>query len=368
MQKSDIIPAIYISYAWNPESDEIADAIEKEFGKRDVHIIRDTNDLKYKERLKDFMKAIGRGKYVILIISNSYLKSENCMFELLQIFKNQDFYERIFPVVLKDVKISKATDRIELVKYWENEADNLDGKIRELKKLSNIQGVTDDLNLYTEIRNNIAKLTNILKDIYYLNTEQHISSNFKQLYDLIEAKIEIDARIENGESKAEEISKLDQDDSDSSKPSKWTKNAIIGFVGLIAIILIVQFIRQTSFSSNEHSDENNGESEIMTGDPPFVLDENDTTKTIGENTEEKSPLLLGIKYDVTLVVPSTLVKEAVYIDNKQAEVINRSLNTITVRLRKKNSSHHFEIKKGSQSCIADKMIEKDSMRFAMLCD
>ncbi len=57
MHKSDNIPSIFISYAWNPESDEIAEAIEKEFGKKDVHIIRDKNDLKYKERLKDFMKT-----------------------------------------------------------------------------------------------------------------------------------------------------------------------------------------------------------------------------------------------------------------------------------------------------------------------
>ena len=195
MNESVLKQAIYISYAWNKESEAIAEAIEKEFGKKGVRVIRDKNDLKYKQRLKDFMKAIGRGKYIILIISPGYLKSENCMFELLQIFKNQDFYERIFPVVLEGVKISKATDRIELVKYWENETDNLDSKIRELKKLSNIQGVTDDLNLYTEIRNNIAKLTNILKDIYYLNTERHISSNFKQLYELIQTKIEKD--VEN---------------------------------------------------------------------------------------------------------------------------------------------------------------------------
>lgn len=367
MPKNSVIPAIYISYAWNPESDAIAESVEKEFQKRGVRIIRDKNDLKYKERLKDFMKAIGRGKYVILIISNNYLKSENCMFELLQIFKNQDFYERIFPVVLKDVRISKATDRIELVKYWENEADNLDTKIRELKKLSNIQGVTDDLNLYTEIRNNIAKLTNILKDIYYLNTEKHISSNFKQLYDLIEAKIEKDTSIEDNATEAKENSMPEQNDSDGYKPGKGTKKVLVGFVGLIAVILVL-LISKASFSDKEHNDGNKGESEIITGDPSLVLEENDTTETINETAEEQSPLVSSIKYDVTLVVPSNLAKEDVYVDNKQAEVINRSLNTITVRLRKKSSSHHFEIKKGSQSCIADRIIDKDSMKFAMLCD
>ncbi len=368
MQENIAKPVIYISYAWNPESYAIAESIEKEFGEKGVRIIRDKNDLKYKERIKDFMEAIGRGKYVILIISNKYLKSENCMFELLQIFKNQDFYERIFPVVLDGVKISKATDRIELVKYWENEANSLDGKIRELKKLSNIQGVTDDLNLYTEIRNNIAKLTNILKDINYLNSENHISSNFKQLYNLIQSKIETDSRIENGESKAIDTSEPKKEGKSRSKSNKVTKKALIGFTGLLAIILIAQFIVQPSFSRNEQSKEKNGESDITKEDQTIVLEENDTTEVISESSKEESPLVSNTKYNVTLVVPSTLAKEDVYVDNKQAEVINRGLNTITVRLRKKSSAHHFELKKGSWSCIADKMIEKDSMRFAMLCD
>jgi hypothetical protein len=360
MQEKTSKPVIYISYAWNPESDDIVGAIEKEFTKRGVRIIRDKNDLKYKERIKDFMEVIGRGKYVILIISNKYLKSENCMFELLQIFKNQDFYERIFPVVMEDVSISKATDRIELVKYWENEANNLDSKIRELKKLSNIQGVTEDLNLYTAIRNNIAKLTNILKDINYLNTENHISSNFKQLYEVIQAKIEKDSRIENSDNEKDGINRL--------KRSKLGKKILIGFTGLLAIILIIQFIGQTSFFRNEQSKEQKGENEIATGNLPIVLEQNDKIEMKNELVKEDRPIVSNIKYDVTLVVPSSLSKADVYVDNRQAEVINRGLNTITVRLRKKTGSHHFEIKKGSQNCIADKIVEKDAMRFAMLCN
>lgn len=160
----------------------------------------------------------------------------------------------------------------------------------------------------------------------------------------------------------------ERDGSLRSRPGKRTKKAIIGFVGLLVIFLIVQFISQTPISNHKYSDEKNGESEISTDDPPLILEENTTTRTINEATKAKSALESSIKYDVTLIVPSTLVKEDVYVDNKQAEVIDRGLNTITVRLRKKSNSHHFEIKKGSQGCMADKMIDKDSMRFAMLCD
>ena len=374
MHENVLKSAIYISYAWNKESDDIAEAIEKEFGKKGVRVIRDKNGLQYKERLKDFMRAIGRGKYVILIISNRYLKSENCMFELLQIFKNQDFYERIFPVVLEDVKISRATDRVELVKYWENETDNLDRKIRELKKLSNIQGVTDDLNLYTEIRNNIAKLTNILKDIYYLNTERHISSNFKQLYELIQAKIEKDTKIdkrvpsteEQDDSGEDQNGKQVKNDDGSSESNRNTKKVLIGFTGILALVLIMQVLSQSKLLNKEQETSNPAIDTLVGIESTTLPDEKDALEI--ERIDHKPPLISNIKYDVILVVPSFMAKEDVYVDNELAQVVSRSLTTITVRLGKKSGSHHFEMTKGPQKCVADKLIEQDSMQFPMLCD
>ena len=127
------------------------------------------------------MQELGKAKAVILIISNKYLRSEYCMFELLQIYENQQFLHRIFPVVLDEVQISKSTDRLELIKFWETQQDQLESKIRELRSLANIQGITDDLNLYGDIRKNIAKFTHILKDINTLNVSTHYEENFKSL-------------------------------------------------------------------------------------------------------------------------------------------------------------------------------------------
>ncbi|MBT8184159.1 MAG: hypothetical protein KJN76_04920 [Eudoraea sp.] len=154
----------------------------------------------------------------------------------------------------------------------------------------------------------------------------------------------------------------DEDTTDSSRTGKRKKKflfsfkIIISLVGLLAIILVIQY-------------KNGVVNEATSMDPPpIVLKEKDSAETPIEVTTGKPAVLSKIKYEVTLVVPSTMVKEEVYIDNKKAEVVNRGLNTITVRVRQKNSSHHFEIKKGALDCIADKLIDKDAMRFAMLCD
>lgn len=180
---------IYISHAWGGESEEIVQEIYKRCRKARLNIIMDRKDLGYRESISSFMQNLGRADAIILVVSNKYLHSEYCMFELLQIYENKNIINRIFPVVLDEVSIAKSTERLELVKYWENETEDLEAKIRELKNLSYIEGITDDLNLYQKIRNNIANLTKILKDINTLNIRLHKDNDYNQLISAIEKYI-----------------------------------------------------------------------------------------------------------------------------------------------------------------------------------
>ncbi|GGW37092.1 toll/interleukin-1 receptor domain-containing protein [Arenibacter certesii] len=374
MQKSSYVPSIYISYAWGSESEAIAEAVEKEFQKRGLRIIRDKNDLGYKGRIKDFMEQIGRGKYVILIISNKYLRSENCMFELLQIFENRDFYERIFPVVLDEVKIAKAVDRLDLLKYWENETENLNNKIKELKELSNIQGVTDDLNLYTAIRGNIARLTHILKDINTLNTDRHIKSDFKQLYELVEVKVKSDVHDEN-QNKKEVVGDAvpAEVDRSSLKDKKKDKTKIFKRIALlIAFLLVVVAAFQTITKWGPGNEKEIPlDSTIVKGEKTDSLSdleaENPETilyKEVVSDDKEEVPVS-NIKYDVKLIVPSTMAQATVLVDGKRAEIIDRGLISITVRITKKAKSHHFEINDGLDKCATDILINKDNVQLTL---
>jgi small GTP-binding protein len=112
---------IYISYAWGGDSEALVNQLDDAFQARGVTIVRDKRDLGFKGRIKAFMESIGQGKCVILVISEKYLKSENCLFELLQVAKHGEFTDRIFPMVLDDARIYKAKDRIRYVRYWEQQ-------------------------------------------------------------------------------------------------------------------------------------------------------------------------------------------------------------------------------------------------------
>lgn len=62
-----------------------------------------------------------------------------------------------------------------------------------------------------------------------------------------------------------------------------------------------------------------------------------------------------------------MVNAAVFVDGKPADVLERNLLYIKIRLKQKNGSHHFEIKDGAASCFTNQMISKDNVQL-ILCD
>lgn len=182
-------PEVYISHAWGGESDDILAKIVARLEKEKIRVVYDHKDLQYKGSISQFMEQLGHSKAVIIIISNKYLRSEYCMYELLKIYHSDQFLDRIFPIVQDEVNIAKSAERIELVKYWEDQSTELEQKVRELGSLTYIEGITDDLNLYGDIRKNIAKLTSILKDINTLNIRLHNEENFTSLVDQVKAAL-----------------------------------------------------------------------------------------------------------------------------------------------------------------------------------
>ncbi len=188
--------SIFISHAWGGISDEILAELTKTLEKEDIQFILDKRDLAYRQSINNFMVELGKADMVIIILSNKYLKSEYCMFELIQIYRNDNLRDRIFPIVLDEVKISSSADRLEFVKFWEVQLENLQKKVKELNSLSYIEGITDDLNLYAEIRNNIARLTGILRDINTLNVTIHVESDYRDLIQSIKRKISGDPEKE----------------------------------------------------------------------------------------------------------------------------------------------------------------------------
>lgn len=118
---SDILKKvnIFLSYCWNDSSE--ADRIYDYFkSSQNIELHRDTIDIKKWGSIKEYMQSIENMDYVILLISDVYLKSANCMYEVLEIMRDRDYRDKIFPVVIFS-EIYNPITRAKYVKYWQDE-------------------------------------------------------------------------------------------------------------------------------------------------------------------------------------------------------------------------------------------------------
>ncbi len=243
-------PRIYISHAWGGESEDIVQGVVRVFDRAGLPVIYDKKDLGYRQSIQEFMVNLGQADIIIIVVSNKYLHSEYCMFELLQIYDNNRVLDRIFPIVLEEVDIAKSTQRLELVKYWEQETKQLEQKIRELESITYIEGISEDLNLYQTIRNRIARLTAILKDINTLNIQLHQESDYTDLLAAVRQKLAASRESAAPSSSTGQPPPIYHREEPSRKrrfPWPWILTAVIG-------ILALSLSGWWPFAGEEHSD------------------------------------------------------------------------------------------------------------------
>lgn len=177
---------VFVSYAWGGESESIVDELEQALSGRGIRMVRDKKDLGYKGSIEEFEQRIGRGKCVVLVVSDKYLRSEHCMYELVKVAENRLLAERIFPIVLRDARISRALDRLTYIKYWDGKIEELNQAIKEIGVMTDLGNITADLNRYARIRRDFDQLVDLLSDMNTLTPELHAAHGFSTLIGAVE--------------------------------------------------------------------------------------------------------------------------------------------------------------------------------------
>ncbi len=126
----------WVSYAWNEESKSALAGLCDEAKRRGIQVLRDETNLGLGESITQFMQSLGAGDRVLVILSGRYLKSQNCMYELWEVWRNckmdvEEFRHRIRVCRLPDAKMMKPTDRVRISAYWKKEFAKLNDHVRE---------------------------------------------------------------------------------------------------------------------------------------------------------------------------------------------------------------------------------------------
>ncbi len=153
---------IFLSYCW--DDDEIADGIYDYFlNKKNIELHRDKIEIGSWNSIKEYMQSISDMDYVILIISDSYLKSANCMYEVLEVMRDRKYKDKIFPAVINS-EIYNPIGRIEYVRYWQGEFNKLQEALEAIN-VQNLGNFSRDLKRCQDISSNIAEFLDVVSDM-----------------------------------------------------------------------------------------------------------------------------------------------------------------------------------------------------------
>lgn len=171
---------LFVSYAWGGESEEMVKKLNDKLKKNQIKLIWDKQDLGFKGMITEFMNRIGQGKGIVVVVSDKYLRSPYCMYELLEIYRNREFTKRIFPIVMSDASIFEPIPRLAYLKFWKDKKEELDLAIRDFGADA-ITVIGEDYKIFKRVFDNFGEVVSILKDINSLSPDMHLNTEFEAL-------------------------------------------------------------------------------------------------------------------------------------------------------------------------------------------
>ena len=173
-------PAVFLSYSWADQV--VADEIEAAFTAEGVYLARDVRDAPYRQDLPAFMQRLGRARHVVMLVSDTYLKSRNCMYEVLEFLAHGGFEARALPVVLPNATgIFDAARSLEYLEFWDRRAREVDAALRGMHSLEHTRRVQEELDHCSRIR---AAMDGFLASVNRMNTlslEAHRAAGYRNL-------------------------------------------------------------------------------------------------------------------------------------------------------------------------------------------
>ncbi|MBI2417105.1 MAG: leucine-rich repeat domain-containing protein [Ignavibacteriales bacterium] len=190
-------PAVYFSYAWDHEEskkkgesrEELIDELYNSLMADGITVKRDKMDLGYKGLISEFMKEIGMGKIVVVGLTDKYLRSPYCMYELLSIYrtsigKPEILKDRIFPVWIENLPLGNLTFKDQLYDEWEQKFKEFNTHYKKHREKFSAEELVE-FKMTKDINAEISALISMLRNMNALTKELLSDNNFKIIKDAI---------------------------------------------------------------------------------------------------------------------------------------------------------------------------------------
>lgn len=168
--------SIFISYSWKDR--EFVDNLDNRLQNYGYKVERDIRDAEYAQKIKEFMKKIRKTDYSIIVLSDSFLKSENCMREIFEFIKDDNYKDRIIPVILDSAKdIWGSNKGIQYTVYWKMKEAKFKEQLKQIDEESK-GGYIEDLKHISSVKDSIGEIIKIFRDMKMFDAnEENLADN-----------------------------------------------------------------------------------------------------------------------------------------------------------------------------------------------
>lgn len=173
---------IFVSYSW--KNTAIADRLETDLLSLNLQLVRDVRDIEYKGSISAFMEQIRDCDFAILIISDDYLRSKNCMKEVMHVLKDRDHDNKILPIIVEGTKIYSSRDRLVYTQHWITQQKELKTQIEDLPQTAIVKEI-EELKVLESIVSSINEFLTYISDKNNVTFERLRKDNYKQILDCI---------------------------------------------------------------------------------------------------------------------------------------------------------------------------------------
>jgi len=185
---------IFLSYSH--KNKDIADRVDKFFISKNIRLKRDVRDVPAYSSLTKFMDTIRDHDYVIMLISDAYLKSTNCMYEVIQFIREKKYIEKIFPIIIdKKADIFNRVKHIDYISFWQKKYKCFRDKINKLENTGTVQSHVE-LDKIDKIQSNIGEFLDKIVELKCILLDELENTNYKAILDKISKTFDIPQKEE----------------------------------------------------------------------------------------------------------------------------------------------------------------------------
>jgi internalin A len=192
---------VFISYAWGDDTPEgqirgqVVDALTAALENDGFVPVRDRDQIQTGERISAFIRRLTRADLVVAVISDKYLRSPYCMYEIYKLWQKSqtdadDMLKRLVPIVLPEVKVGNLRQRAPYMAYWAEEAEGLEALVRT-PNLRPGRESWEEVRLVREFAHHVDEILVFLNDVLMpRNLEANLDNGFEAVRDALRRRLD----------------------------------------------------------------------------------------------------------------------------------------------------------------------------------